>query len=84
MASSRSDLRIRAVPLIPSSAATACNSGSRMAERLPRRAPAPLADGPAGSAGPVAVAAESAVATWVVSVTKGPSPPGGLDQVAPG
>ncbi len=36
MASSRSDLRMRAVPLIPSWAATAWSSGSRSAERAAR------------------------------------------------
>ncbi len=37
MASTRSDLRIRAVPLMPSWAATACSSGRRSADRLPVR-----------------------------------------------
>jgi hypothetical protein len=37
MASTRSDLRIRAVPLMPSWEAIACSSGSRRAVRLPVR-----------------------------------------------
>ena len=59
--STRSDLRIRAVPLMPSSAATACSSG----RRAPRdRRPRPLAPSALRPAGAISV----------VSVTKDPSP----------
>jgi hypothetical protein len=68
MAATRSDLRIRAVPLMPSCAATACSSGRRSDDRLPGREPARSA---AGSTGAISE----------VSVTKDPSLAGRRDQV---